>query len=81
MMGEDTDTEYTKSAYRVSSNNDSSEEERKPRAHECKISQSFKSCGGRGKQKKDTDNKLKKNTCAHCKKFNCKKPHQVEPDK
>ncbi len=21
------------------------------------------------------------NTCPHCKKFHCKKPHQVEPDK
>ncbi len=38
-------------------------------------------CGGPGKQKKDKDNKPKKNTCPHCKKFHCKKPHQVELDK
>jgi hypothetical protein len=38
-------------------------------------------CGGHGKQKKDKDNKPKKNTCPHCKKFHCKKPHQVELDK
>jgi hypothetical protein len=38
-------------------------------------------CGGRGKQKKDKDDEPKKNTCPHCKKFHCKKPYQVEPDK
>jgi hypothetical protein len=37
--------------------------------------------GGRRKQKKDKDNKPKKNTCPHCKKFHHKKPRQVEPDK
>jgi hypothetical protein len=52
MMGEDTDTTYTKLAYGVSSNNDSSEEERKPRARKRKNSQCSKSRGGHGKQKK-----------------------------
>ncbi len=80
MMGEDTDSVYTELAYGISSNSDSSEEERKPRARECKKSQCSKLHGGRGKQKKKKDNKLKKNTCPHCKKFHCK-PHQVEPDK
>ncbi len=27
------------------------------------------------------NNKPKKNTCPHCKKYHCKKPHRVEPDK
>jgi hypothetical protein len=43
MMGEDTDSTYTKSAYGVSFNNDLSEEERKPRARELKKSQCSKS--------------------------------------
>jgi hypothetical protein len=81
MMGEDTDSTYTKLAYGVSSNSDSSEEERKPRARKCKKSQHSKLQGGHNKQKKDKDNKPKKNTCPHCKKFHRKKPHQVEPDK
>ncbi len=33
------------------------------------------------KKKKDKDDEPKKNMCPHCKKFHCKKPHQVEPDK
>jgi hypothetical protein len=33
------------------------------------------------KKKKDKDDKPKKNTCPHCKKFHHKKPHQIEPDK
>ncbi len=81
MMGEDTNSAYTKSAYGVSSNSNLSEEERKPRACKRKKSQCSKSCGGRGKQKKDKDDKPKKNTCPHYKKFHCKKPHQVELDK
>ncbi len=38
MMGEDTNFAYTKSAYGVSSDSDSSKEERKPRACKCKKS-------------------------------------------
>jgi hypothetical protein len=81
MMGEDTNSVYTKSAYGVSSNSNLSEDKRKPRACKRKKSQCSKSPGGRGTQKKEKDDKLKKNTCPHCKKFNRKKPHQVEPDK
>ena len=81
MMGEDTNSAYTKSAYGITSDSDSSEGERKPRARERKKSQRSKLQGGRGKQKKEKDDKPKKNTCPHCKKFNRKKPHQVEPDK
>jgi hypothetical protein len=68
-------------AYSVSSDSDSSKKERKPRARRRKKPQRSKLQGGRGKQKKDTDGKPKKNTCPHCKKFHRKKPHQVEPDK
>jgi hypothetical protein len=75
MMGEDTDSAYTKSAYSVSSNSNSSKEECKPRTWEHKKSQLSKSQGGHGKQKKDKDDKTKKNTCPHCKKFHSKKPH------
>ncbi len=81
MMGEDTDYAYTKSAYGVSFDSNSSKEEHKPRGQESKNSQSSKSQGGRRKQKKDKDDKSKKNTCPHCKKFHCKKPHQVKPGK
>jgi hypothetical protein len=75
MMGEDTNSMYTKSAYGVSSDSDLSKEECKPRARERKKSQCSKLQGGRGKQKNDKDDKPKKNTCPHCKKFHCKKPH------
>ncbi len=81
MMGEDTNSTYTKLAYSMSSGSDSSEEKRKPCACNCKKSQCSKLRGRCGKQKKDKDNKPKKNPCPHCKKFHCKKPHQVEPDK
>jgi hypothetical protein len=63
MMGEDTNSVYTKLAYGVSSNSDLSEEERKPCARKRKKSQCSKSRGGHGKEKKDKDNKPKKNTC------------------
>jgi hypothetical protein len=81
MMGEDTDSMYTKSAYSVSSDSNLSKEECKPCAREREKSQRSKLQGGCGKQKKDKDNKPKKNTCPHCKKFHCKKPHQVKLDK
>ncbi len=81
MMGEDTNSMYTKSAYNMSSKSISSEEECNPRAQECKESQRSKLQGGCGKQKKDKDDEPKKNTCPHCKKFHCKKPHQSQPDK
>ncbi len=81
MMGEDTDSAYTKSAYGVSSNSNLSKEERKPRTCKHKKSQCSKLQGGHGKQKKDKDEEPKKNTCPHCKKFHRKKPHQVKLDK
>jgi hypothetical protein len=81
MMGEDTNSVYTESAYGVSSNSNSSDDERKPCARECKKSQRSKARGGHGKQKKEKDDEPKKNTCPHCKKFHRKKPHRVELDK
>jgi hypothetical protein len=81
MMDEDTNSTYTKLAYRISSNSNLSKEERKPRARKHKKSQRSKLQGGRRKQKKDKDEEHKKNTCPHCKKFHSKKPHQVKPDK
>ena len=33
------------------------------------------------KKAKDKDDKLKKNTCPHCKKYHRRKSHRIEPDK
>jgi hypothetical protein len=52
MMGEDTDSAHTESAYGVSSDSNLSEEERKPRAQEHKKSQCSKSCSGCGKRRR-----------------------------
>ena len=81
MMGEDTNSGYTGLAYSVSSNSDSSVDKCKPCACKRKKSQCSKSQAGCGKQKKEKDDKPKKNTCPHCKKFHRKKPHRVKPDK
>ncbi len=78
MMGEDTNSAYTKSAYGITSDSDSSEGERKPRARERKKSQHSKLRGGCGKQKKEKDDKPKKNTCPHCKKFHHKTRSPIE---
>jgi hypothetical protein len=81
MMGEDTDSAYTKLVYGVSFNSNFSKEELKPRARDCKKSQHSKLHGRCKKQKTDKDDEAKKNRCPHCKKFHRKKPHQVKPDK
>jgi hypothetical protein len=73
IMGKDTNSAHTESPYAVSSNNNLSDKERKPRACERKKSQCSKLHSGRGKKKKDKDNKPKKNTCPHCKEFHHKK--------
>jgi hypothetical protein len=75
MMGEDTNSAYTKLVYGVNSDSDLSKEECKPRGRDCKKFQRSKPRGRCGKQKKDKDNQPKKNTCPQCKKFHCKKPH------
>ncbi len=68
MMGEDTNSTYTKLAYSVSSNSNSSKDKRKQHAHKRKKSQCSTLQGGPGQQKKEKDDKPKKNTCPHCKK-------------
>ena len=80
MLNNDTDSEYTKSAYRASSNSGSSEERRKSHEHENKKAKKSKS---HRKQKKaqDKDDGSIKNTCPHCKTYHCKKSHCVKPDK
>ncbi len=81
MMNEDTNSAYTKLAYGISSDSNSSRYKHKPRVQECTKSQRSKLQGGHGKQKKDKDDEPKKNTCPHCKKLHCKKPHGVKLDK
>ena len=80
MLNNDTDSEYTKSAYGASSNSGSSEERRKSHEHENKKAKKSKS---HRKQKKaqDKDDGSIKNTCPHCKTYHCKKSHCVKPDK
>jgi hypothetical protein len=65
----------------MNSDSNLSKEESKPRGCDCKKSHHSKSRGRYRKQKNDKDNKPKKNTCPHCKKFHRNKPHQVEPDR
>ncbi len=77
MMGEDANSTYTELAYGVSSDSDSSEDERKPCAHKRKKSQSSKSRGGRGKQKKEKDDKPKKNTCPTAKSSIARSPIEL----
>jgi hypothetical protein len=52
MMGKDTNSEHTESAYGIISNSDSSEEECKPHACKRKKSQHSKLCSGRGKKRR-----------------------------
>jgi hypothetical protein len=59
MMGEDTNSAYTKSTYGVSFDSGSSKEERKPRACKRKKSHCSRLQGGRSKQKEDKYNKPK----------------------
>jgi hypothetical protein len=80
MMNGDTDSENTESAYGASSNSGSSEEWCKYCKREHKKTKKPKSCGKK-KKAKDKDDKPKKNTCPHCKKYHCRKSHPVEPDK
>jgi hypothetical protein len=78
MTDADTDTNYSESAYATTSDSDSSKEMCKPRGCDRKP----KSChGGREKDKKSAKKQHEKNTCPHCKKFHCTKPHRVSEDK
>ncbi len=80
MMNGNTNSDYTKSAYGASSNSGSSEKRRKSCDRKHMKTKKSKSCGNK-KKKKDKDNKPKKNTCPHCKKYHRKKSHCIEPDK
>ncbi len=78
----DTNSEYTKSAYGATSTSESLEEERKPHGCNCNKDKRSKSCSKQEKKnKKDNINAPAKNTCPHCKKFQRRKPHRVDPDK
>ncbi len=82
MDGGDTNSEYTKSMYGATSASESLEEEHKPHGRDHNKDKQSKSCGKQEKKKKKDDNDApNKNTCPHCKKFQRRKPHCVNPDK
>ncbi len=82
MDGGDTNLESTESAYSTTSTSELSEEERKPRGRDRNKDKQSKSCGkGEKKKKKEGIEAPAKNTCPHCMKFQCRKPHHVDPDK
>jgi hypothetical protein len=64
--------------FAATSNSNLSKEMRKP----CGRDRKSKSChGGREKDKKGAKKQHEKDTCPHCKKFHCTKPHCVSEDK
>ena len=82
MDGDDSNSEYTKSAYGATSTRESLEEDHKLCGHNRKKDKRSKSCGKKEKKKKkDNNDAAAKNTCPHCKKFQCRKPHHVDLDK
>jgi hypothetical protein len=80
MMNGNTNSEYTESAHGASSNSGSSEERRKYCKREHKKTKNPKSCGKK-KKAKDKDDKPKKNTCPHCKKYHRRKSNCIKLDK
>ncbi len=80
MMNINSKSDYTKSAYGASSDSGSSEERCKSRERKNMKAKKSKSCWKK-KKEKAKDDKPKKNTCPHCKKYHRKKSHCVEPDK
>jgi hypothetical protein len=81
VMDGDTSSKYTELAYGACTNSNLLEEVQKLHGRNCKKSQHSKLHVGHKEKKKDKDNKPKKNTCPHCKKFHCRKHHCVNPDK
>jgi hypothetical protein len=79
MMDADTDTNYSESAYAVTSDSKSYKETRKPRGRKRHKSKSHH--GGHKKDKKGAKKQQEKNTCPHCIKFQRIKPHRVSEDK
>jgi hypothetical protein len=78
MMDADMDMDYSESAYAATSDSDTSKEMRKPRERNCKSKPRH---GGCKKDKKGAKKQHEKNTCPHCKKFHCTKPHCISEDK
>ncbi len=79
MMDADTDMDDLESAYAATSNSELYKETRKPSG--CKQHKSKSRHGGREKDKKGATKQQEKNTCPHCKKFHCIKPHRVAKGK
>jgi hypothetical protein len=80
MMNINSESDHTESADGASSDSGSSEECCKSRKRK---NMKAKKSRSRGKKKKEKakDDKPKKNTCPHCKKYHRKKSLRVEPDK
>ncbi len=74
MMDADTDTDYSKLAYAVTSDSNLSKETRKPHGRDRKAKPHH---GGGEKDTKGAKKQHEKNTCPHCKKFHRTKPHRV----
>ncbi len=82
MDGGDTNLEYTESAYGTTSTSELSKKEHIPHGCNRNKDKQSKSCGKQEKKKKKDDNNAPaKNTFPHCKKFQCRKPHRVNPEK
>jgi hypothetical protein len=80
MVNINSESDYTKSAYDASSDSGSSEKRCKLRKRKNKKAKKSKS-SGKKKKEKAKDDRPKKNTCPHCKKYHRKKSHRVELDK
>jgi hypothetical protein len=82
MDGGDTNSEYTESTYGATATSELSKEECKPRRRDHNKDKQSKSRSKQDKKKKkDNNNVPSKNTCPHCKKFQCRKPYCINPDK
>ena len=81
MIGGDNESDYSESAFGVSTDSDSSKETRRAKAKSERDKKKKKDKKKDKKKSKKKDEEWKKNDCPHCKKFHCKKPHKVEPEK
>jgi hypothetical protein len=80
MIGGDNDSDYSESAFGVSTDSDSSKDTRRAKAKSERDKKKKRDKKDKKKTKKK-DEEWKKNDCPHCKKFHRKKPHKVEPEK
>ena len=81
MIGGDNESDYSESAFGVSTDSDSSKETRRAKAKSERDKKKKKDKKKDKKKSKKKDEEWKKNDCPHCKKFHRKKPHKVEPEK